>query len=168
MGHGVHHPGGVEPDYNPGEYSPEEPGQAANRVEDDADDDVAGPVIGGQPDMNFIFGQVGDVAGQGRGVMMHRLAGKDPSHVRPPLAIVRRVRVAFFVRKLMMYTVCGDPENRSAFECESGAPCEEIFHPLGSLVSTMCQEAVIAHTDAETAGDPPQEDGDEECFPGKE
>jgi len=32
----------------------------------------------------------------------------------------------------------------------------------------MGEQTVIAHPDAEAPGNPPQEHGDEKCFPGKE
>src|SRR3979490_3008000 len=63
----VHHPGGVQSNYDAGKDSPEEPGQSAEGEEDNTEDDVAGPVILGEPDVNFIFGQIRNVAPEGRG-----------------------------------------------------------------------------------------------------
>src|SRR5450755_4635857 len=99
---------------------------------------------------------------------MHRLAGKDPAHMRPPCAIDGRMRIAFFVGELMMNAVRGHPENRSAFERQRGAPSQEIFDPSRRLVAAMREQTVIAHADAETARNPPQEAGDEKCRPSKE
>src|SRR5258707_12289129 len=100
--------------------------------------------------------------------MMHRAAGQDPSHVRPPLAIEWGMRVTVLVRKLVMNAMRRNPENRSAFESESRTPGKKLFHPLGRLVSAMRQQPVIAHADAKAPGNPPQKNGDEECFPGEE
>jgi len=36
----VHHPGSMQIEHDPREDSPEQPGQATDRIEDDADDDV--------------------------------------------------------------------------------------------------------------------------------
>src|SRR6266853_6934771 len=99
---------------------------------------------------------------------MHRLAHEDPPHVRPPLAIDRRVWIAFVVRKLMMNPVRCHPENRSAFECQRRTPGQEVFHPLRRPVSAMRQQTVIAHPDTEAARYPPQENGGEKSRPGKE
>src|ERR1700686_1274772 len=118
--------------------------------------------------MNFVLGQVGDVTAQGRGVVMHRLAHQDPSHVSPPLAVDGGMRIAFVVRKLVMDAVGCYPENRSAFEGQGGTPGQEVLHPLRSFISAMREQAVITHADAEAAGDPPQKNGYEECRPGKE
>lgn len=85
----------------------------------------------------------------------------------PEAAVVGRVRVAFLVGVLMMLTVGGDPEDRSAFESECAADGEEILEPARCFVAAMREEAVVAHANAEAAGDPPQEHGDEEGLPMK-
>src|SRR5256885_9152991 len=99
---------------------------------------------------------------------MEALAHENPSHVGPPLAVERSVRIAFFIRKLMMNAMSCNPENRSTFKCQSCANRQEIFHPLRSLVSAMSEQAMVAHADAETAGNPPQEASNEKRLPGKE
>src|ERR1700753_2312490 len=99
---------------------------------------------------------------------MQALAHQNPSHVGPPFAIEWGVGIAFFVRKLMMDAMSCDPENRSSFESQRCANCQKIFHPLGSFVTAMCKQAMVAHTDAEAARNPPQEASDEECLPGEE
>src|SRR5271154_3101670 len=78
------------------------------------------------------------------------------------------MRIAVVVRKLMMDTVRGHPENRPAFERQRRAPGKKVFHPLRSLLPAMRQQAMIGHTDAEAAGNPPQENSDKKCRPGKE
>src|ERR1035438_9445780 len=102
--------------------------------------------------MNLVFSEVGHIAGEGRGVMVHRLAAQDPSHVRPPLAVERGVRIAVFVRELVMNAMRGYPENRAAFERQGRAPGEEVLHPLGRFVTAMGEQAMVAHADAEAAG----------------
>jgi len=123
-------------------------------------------VILGQPDVNFVFGEIGDVAGQRRGVVVHRLAIKiHPmcDHHLPSIGSAdRRLR-----RKLMMDAVRGHPENRTAFERQRGAPGEKYSIHLGVFVAAVSQQAVIAHADAEASRNPPQEDGDEKCAPGE-
>src|SRR4029077_3411280 len=106
--------------------------------------------------------------GQRGGVMVHGLAHKDPAHMSPPFTVDGRMRVAVHIGKLMMNAVRSHPENRSAFESEGGANCEEIFYPLRRLVAAVRQQAVISHSDAQTTRHPPQEHGDEQRLPGKE
>jgi hypothetical protein len=76
--------------------------------------------------------------------------------------------ITFFIRKLMMNAMGRNPENRSTFEGERSADGQKIFNPLWRLVSTMSEQAMIPHADAEAAGNPPQEAGYEKCLPGKE
>ena len=90
-------------------------------------------------------------------------AGDDPAHVSPDAAIVGGMRVAFFVGVLVMHAMSSNPEDGPAFESERAADREEILHPFGSLVAAMGEQAVVAHADAEAAGDPPEQDGDEEA-----
>src|SRR5437870_4549365 len=98
---------------------------------------------------------------------MKALAHENPSHVCPPFAINRRMRIAFLVRKLVMNAVGRYPENWPAFKGERCANREEILDPLWSLVAAVRKQAVIAHADSQAAGNPPQEHGNEKCLPGK-
>src|SRR5580700_3542093 len=99
---------------------------------------------------------------------MHGLAHQDPSHMRPPLAVDGRVRIAIVVGELMMNAVRCHPENRSALERQRGAPGQEVLNPFRRPVAAMREQAVITHSNAETARNPPQENSDEKCRPGKE
>jgi len=67
--------------------------------------------------------------------------------------------IALFVGVLVMNAVSGDPRDGSAFERERAAKGEEIFHPDGSLVPAVGEQAVVAHADTETAGDAIKNDG---------
>ena len=96
-------------------------------------------MILGDPNVKSIFGEIGNVAGQRGGVVMHRLAHQNPSHVRPPLAINRRMRIALLIRKLMMDAVCGHPENRTALERQCGADRQKILNPFVGLESAVRQ-----------------------------
>jgi hypothetical protein len=55
-----------------------------------------------------------------------------------------------------MNAVRGYPENGSTFKRHGRAYGQEVFHPLGSFVAAMSQQAVIAHADAHAAGHPPE------------
>src|SRR5581483_5081887 len=112
--------------------------------------------------------EVGNVLRQGGGVVVHGLAGQDPAHVRPPLAVNRRGGVAFVIGELMMNAVRGDPEDRSTFKRTRGAGGQEIFDPFRSFVAPMRQQAVVAHPDAEASGNPPQERCERKRLPTEE
>ncbi len=93
-------------------------------------------VIFRDPDVEFILGEVGNVTGESGRVVVHRLAHENPSHVRPPLAVDRRMRIAFLIRILMMNAVRRHPENRPAFQSkrranrsESTPPTSESYIP---------------------------------------
>src|ERR1700722_12796524 len=122
----------------------------------------------GDPNVELVFGQVWNISRQGGGVVMHRFASKDPTHVRPPFAVNRRMRVAVYVRKLVVDAVGGHPENWTAFERHGGAYGHEIFHPLGGLVAAVGQQAVVTHADAHAGGKPPEKHRHEERLPAKE
>src|SRR6266576_1718309 len=76
--------------------------------------------------------------------------------MRPKPATSRRVRITLFVRILVMHAMRGDPENRSALECERAAGRQEILNPFRRLVAAVREQSMIAHTDAETSRKPPQ------------
>src|SRR5258708_26059063 len=100
--------------------------------------------------------------------MVHRLAHQNPAHVRPPFAVDGRMRIAIFTRILMMNAVGSHPENGSALERQRSADRQEILDPLRSLVAAVCEQAMIAHADAQAARHPPQEHGDEQRLPCEE
>src|SRR5579863_501589 len=106
--------------------------------------------------MELVFCEIGHVTRQGCGVVMHGLPGQNPAHVRPPLAVDGRMRIAFVVGILMMNAMRGYPENRSAFKSQSCARSEDIFHPLRSSVTAMGEQPMVAHTDAQASRNPPQ------------
>ncbi len=100
MGCGVHQPGGVQADHGAHEDAPHQERQSADGQQDQSQHDHGNVVIFRDPDVEFIFGKIRDVAGQGGGVMVHGLADQDPAHVRPPFAVNRRMRVALLRRKI--------------------------------------------------------------------
>ena len=155
----VDEPGAVQAVGRAEERAPQHIGPAAEREQRESDDDLRHPVPGGQRDVETILAEVGRVAREHLGVVVHRPAGHDPSHVRPVGAFARGVRIAFVIGMLMVNAVRRHPEDRSAFEGERAADCEEYIHPFRRLVAAMRQQAVIAHADAERAGDPPEENG---------
>ena len=81
--------------------------------------DAAGTVCDeNETRMKFVFAKIRDIGQQRVQLVVHGLAGKDPSHVGPESAVARGMRIAFLVRILVMLAMRGDPENGSAFEGE--------------------------------------------------
>src|ERR1700685_777165 len=101
-----------------------------------------------EPDVNFVPGQIGGVAFECRYVLPQRLAKENPTCMRPPLAIARRVRIAFLVRELVMLTMYGHPEQRAPLQCRYAAKRKKILEPLGCRKGAMDEQPVI--TDAES------------------
>src|SRR6266567_588659 len=98
--------------------------------------------------MKLRFGQIGNIARKRLGILMQALAHQNPTHMGPPFPVNGSVRVAFLVRKLMMNSMSGNPENRTAFERQRSADSQTILHPLWGLVAAVGQEPVVAHSDA--------------------
>ena len=97
--------------------------------------------------------------------MVQDLTADDPSHVRPPTAIARAVRIAFPVAGLMMDAVRADPEDRSTLESECGTGGEEIFNPFWNFVSAMGQEPVISHADSTAQREIPENGRNQQRLP---
>src|SRR5690348_1049333 len=106
--------------------------------------------------MKFVFAKVGDIGQKRIKFVVHGFARQDPAHVGPESAFARGVWVAFFIRVLVMLAVRGDPENRSAFECQCSASGQEIFDPFWGLIATMREQPVIAHANSKASRNPPE------------
>src|ERR1051326_8348573 len=78
------------------------------------------------------------------------------------------MRIAFLISELMMNTMCSHPEDGTAFESERRTDGQKILDPLRGPVTTMGEQPMIAHPDAEASRYPPQQNRNEESFPSKE
>jgi len=87
--------------------------------------------------------------------------------VRPEAAILRGVRITFYVSILVMDAMRGYPEKRAAFQGQRGADGDEIFEPLIGLESPVREQPMICNANAKAAGNPPQKQRDEKSLPGK-
>ena len=102
---------------------------------DHAEDDHGNIVIFRDPDVEFVFGQIGNVTRQRGRIVVHRFAGQDPAHVCPPLAVAGRMGIAFLIGVLMMDAMRGHPENRPTFKRQRGASGQRNTQPLsGSYI----------------------------------
>src|SRR5215813_8936195 len=95
----------------------------------------------------------------------HRVASHQPTGLRPPPAVARRVGIAVPVGVLMMDTLGCDPKERTALQCEGAADGQGTFEPPRCLVSAMREQAVIPHADATAACNPEQGKCDPKCLP---
>jgi hypothetical protein len=78
------------------------------------------------------------------------------------------VGIALFVRILMMHAVGGDPGNWAAFYGQRAAGSQEILNEFRGFVAAMGKQAVIAHANAQAAGNPPHHQAKDQGLPGKE
>src|ERR1700731_4594798 len=78
------------------------------------------------------------------------------------------MRIALFVGVLVMHAMRGYPGDRSALESEGAASGEKILHPFGRFISTMSQQAMVAHAYAQAAANPPHDNSDDKGLPGEE
>src|SRR5436305_15350326 len=65
----------------------------------------------------------------------------------------------------MMNAMSRHPENRAALKREGSADRQRVLNPFRRLVSTMCQQSVISHSDSQAARNPPQYHHCDECLP---
>ena len=75
------------------------------------------------------------------------------------------MRITIGVSVLMMDTMYSDPKNGPAFQGQRAAHGEKIFHPFGYFVTAMGKKPVVSHPNAQAAGDPPQNHGEQKGFP---
>ena len=147
----IHQPRGVQADHGAHENSPHQEWHSADGQQNHAQNNHRDVVKFRNPDVEFVLGEVGNVAGQRGRVMVHGLAHENPAHVCPPFSIDRRMRIAIFIGKLMMDAVRGNPENWAALKRKRGANRQEILNPFRSLVAAVREQAMISHADAQAA-----------------
>src|ERR1700731_1981532 len=107
-----------------------------------------------EPDMKFVLGQIGDVAFEHCNVLAQSIANQDPTRIRPPLAIARRVRITFLVCELVMLTVRGHPQQRAPFQRRHAANREKVLKPLGCRVGAMSEQPVITYAESQAPHHP--------------
>jgi len=98
-----------------------------------------------QPDLHTVVGEIGSVMGKGLSLGIERPACDDPAHVRPPSTLLRRVRIAGVVAVLMMDAVRRHPCNRTPFQGQSAADCQDVLNGFRHLLAAVHQQAMITH-----------------------
>src|SRR5215467_8401951 len=100
VGRRIHQPCRVQAKYGAQESSDKEKRQAADGVQEDKDGNRCKIVILRNPHMKSGLGEIRNIAGKGLRILVKALARENPSHVRPPFAVVGRMWVAFLIREL--------------------------------------------------------------------
>src|ERR1700757_105832 len=154
--------------YGPQKSAPQYQAESTDREQHESQNNRWSEMPLRQPDVKFVFGQIGDVALERCNVLAVGIAHQDPARIRPPLAIARRVRITVLVRELVMLTMRGHPYQRTSFHSRHAANRQKVLKPLGCRVGAMRQQAVITHAESEPAHHPVQEDRGEEPTPSEE
>src|SRR5262249_2053009 len=94
-------------------------------------------------------------------------SGYDPAHMCPETAVAWRMRIAFYISILVMNAMRRHPEKWPAFQRQRGADRQEVLNPFICLESTMGQQPMVTHANAQAAGNPPQQHGRNKRLPGK-
>src|SRR5688572_14752362 len=97
--------------------------------------------------------------------MVLRSPTQNPPDVGPPATVPRRVRISLLVGMRVMNPVCGDPLNWTTFQGQRAARYQKVFHDPGHVITTVRQQSMKPHTDAQTAGDPVENDCANDCLP---
>ncbi len=168
VGGGIYEPGPMQANYCTEENPPRHKGKSTQSKENYSEDCKWNPVPFADPDVEFVLAQIRDIGKELGRIVLQHLAGDDPADVSPEAAIAGRMRVTFLISVLVMEAMGCDPENGTTFKCESGADSEGIFHPFGSFVTPVREEPMVAHTDAEADGNPPQKNSDGKGRPTEE
>src|ERR1051325_5460389 len=107
-----------------------------------------------QPNIEAVLYQIRSITPNGGSIVILRSAAKNPADVCPPAAVARRVRVALAIRVRMMDAVRRDPLNRSAFDRQRTANNQKVFDQFWDFVTSMRNQSMKSHPDAQAAGNP--------------
>jgi len=161
----VDQPGGVQTNDRSEEYAPHQVWPAAQTQDDQPQCRNRNPMPFADPSMELTFAQIRNVRQEFLRLVVHCPAGNHPANMRPQAAIAGGVRITFFVCILMVQPMCGDPDDWTALQRQCAADGQNVFNPLRCFVSTMGEEPVVAHTDAEAYADPPQQNCERQRLP---
>jgi hypothetical protein len=165
MGRRVHQPGGVQANDRTEEDAPQKVLPPSDNEKDRTQRGNGHPVPPADPHVEAVFAKVRDVGQKIRRIVSHRPARQNPTHVGPETAVARGMRVTILVGALVMHTMCRDPKDRTSFQSQCAAYGKTVFHPLRRLVASMRKKPMVPHSDAETPGDPPKHQREQECLP---
>src|SRR5262249_4373849 len=137
----------------------------ADQEEHDAERDMGGEKQMVHYDHDLIFGHVGSIFLQDFLVPALAEVGHEPEHVAPPLTVAGRMRIAFLVAMSVVFAMMAAPGEGRTF---AGKTAEKRKQPAdGSigLEAAMGQAAMIAHANADRAGEQNQGGANDEAVP---
>ena len=134
---GIDEPCGVQADYRAQKNAPEQERKSTNCEEDDAQHNHWDVIVFRNPNLKLVLRKIGNVTSESGRVVMHGLSHQNPTDMGPPLAIDRRVRIAFLVGELVMNAMRRHPEDWATFESQGGADRQKVFDPLRSFIGAM-------------------------------
>src|SRR5580698_2152065 len=158
----------MQPKCDAQEDTPKHPGPSTDGEQRQGEQYERNPVVAIQPEVETVLLQIGYVPSEQLGLPVGACSVNDPSRMRPPPALARRVWIAGSVGDLVVHTMCGDPYQRPSFETQRRTYGKGMFQPFWRLVSAMRQQAVIAHADAEVDGNDMQDNQEEKHMPTEE
>jgi hypothetical protein len=65
------------------------------------------------------------------------------------------MRIAFFVRVLVVHAMDGDKEDWAALQGEGATDGENVLDPFRRLIPSMREKSMVSHPNPDAAGDPP-------------
>src|SRR5215472_7998990 len=95
---------------------------------------------------------------ESRSIVILSRAAQDPTDVRPPTTVTRRVRIAHSICVRMVDAMGHHPLNRPTFKRQRATSYQKIFDQLWHAVSAMRDETMISHAYAEAASHPVKDD----------
>ena len=115
-----------------------------------------------------IFHQVGSKMFAHVVVPLAAEVGHEPEHVAPEAAVARGMRIAFLVAKGMMLAMVGNPDHGGAFAGEAAEERDQPFDGAIGLEAAVGEQAMIAETNADAAGEPVEAEEERDGFPSEE
>src|SRR5688500_9331282 len=113
----------MQPDSNAQKHSHKHHSPTTNGEQCDAGKNQGNKIESIHPDMNWILHQVWSVTLQHRSFMLLRCPAQYPTHVRPPTAIARRVRISGCVSMRMMNAMSCYPIDSASFQSKGATEC---------------------------------------------
>ena len=117
--------------------------------------------------MKSIFHQIGNIFLQSFSIVVVRRSAHNPTDMRPPKSAASRMRIAFFFDKFMMNPMRRHPFRRIILNRHRAENGQNIFQPLRSFKTSMCQKPMIPKPNSETADNPIPNQHHQQIFPTK-
>ena len=92
---------------------------------------------------------------------------ENPTHMRPPRALMRGVRITGLIGVLVMDSMCRNPDDRASFKCQGHTDGKEILQTKWNLVRSVRVQAMVTNTDTQTRSHPDKESRDRDPMPVK-